>query len=406
MGDFMKTENNYDVIRYILRNHASREKPIARKKIEDLATEMDCKVGRTAIRGFMEKELVLTYETEEECDELLRDWRVDERAVIFRKKGPNSDRTIGYWMLEAITESEWMYLMDSVLYSKILTKKEADNLAKRITCLAGKNVDALTEYRCRMYNQPYFIGNEDINENAGYIESRVLKQVHLIRKAIEENKRVKFNLCVYDYSNQQVRLVPYGKHGKVLPEIPEKYKEDVHRVCIPFEIIFSNGRYYMLGVDLETVRNVDLKYKLYRIDLMEDVSTIEKEKGKELIEEQRGLNEVSDLYQYRMENPYMFTGNVERVRLRVDCDQLTQIVDWFGENFKVVGYDANEEEYYDIEVRVNPNSMIFWALQYSGCVEILDIEKKGNCNKNKESLRDKVRNSLKKALAKYEDKES
>ena len=39
----------------------------------------------------------------------------------------------------------------------------------------------------------------------------------------------------------------------------------------------------------------------------------------------------------------MFTGNVERVRLRVDCDQLTQIVDWFGENFKVVGYDANEE---------------------------------------------------------------
>ena len=59
-------------------------------------------------------------------------------------------------MLEAITESEWMYLMDSVLYSKILTKKEADNLAKRITCLAGKNVDALTEYRCRMYNQPYF----------------------------------------------------------------------------------------------------------------------------------------------------------------------------------------------------------------------------------------------------------
>ena len=56
----MKTENNYDVIRYILRNHASREKPIARKEIEDIATAMDCKVGRTAITGFMKKELVLT----------------------------------------------------------------------------------------------------------------------------------------------------------------------------------------------------------------------------------------------------------------------------------------------------------------------------------------------------------
>ena len=72
-GFYRETENNYDVIRYILRNHASREKPIARKEIEDLATAMDYKVGRTAIRGFMEKELVLTYETEEECDELLRD---------------------------------------------------------------------------------------------------------------------------------------------------------------------------------------------------------------------------------------------------------------------------------------------------------------------------------------------
>ena len=211
-----------------------------------------------------------------------------------------------------------------------------------------------------------------------------MKQVHLVRKALKEKKRVKFNLCVYDYSNQQVRLVPYGKHGKVLPETPEKYKEDVHRICIPFEIIFSNGRYYMLGADRETVRNVNLKYKLYRIDLMEDVSIIEKGKDKELIEkqiEQTGIYEKLDLYRYRMENPYMFTGNVERVRLRVDSDQFTQIVDWFGENFKVVGYDANEEGYYDIEVRVNPNSMIFWALQYSGCVEILDREEKGNRNK-------------------------
>ena len=58
----------------------------------------------------------------------------------------------------------------------------------------------------------------------------------------------------------------------MLPETPEKYKEDVHRICSPFDIIFSNGRYYMLGADLETERRTDLKYKLYRIDLMTDVT--------------------------------------------------------------------------------------------------------------------------------------
>jgi hypothetical protein len=73
-----------------------------------------------------------------------------------------------------------------------------------------------------------------------------------------------------------------------------------------------------------------------------------------------------------MENPYMFIGQVERVRIRVDADQFTQIVDWFSDNFRVVGFDADEDSYYDIEVRVNLNSFTFWVLQYSGCVEVLE----------------------------------
>ena len=53
-----------------------------------------------------------------------------------------------------------------------------------------------------------------------------------------------------------------------------------------------------------------------------------------------------------MENPYMFTGKVERVRIRIDADQFTQIVDQFSDRFKVVGYDADESKYYDIELKV------------------------------------------------------
>lgn len=60
-----------------------------------------------------------------------------------------------------------------------------------------------------------------------------------------------------------------------------------------------------------------------------------------------------------MENPYMFTGKVERVRIRIDADQFTQIVDQFSDRFKVVGYDADESKYYDIELKVNLNSFTF-----------------------------------------------
>ena len=397
--------SNDDIIREILREYASRENPIGKAEIikhviamgyvkgKDKSGKDKSKIKREAIDGFMDRMGARVYETEEECDEIIRECRVTEREIIFIKKGQEG-RTIGYWMMETLSDTEWMFLMDSVLNSKILTKKEADNLANRITFLAGKRFSVLTNYRHRMGNQPYFVGDDDIDEKVGYIESRVLQQVRLIRQAIKQGKKIKFNLCVYDYGNQKVRLVPYGRHGKVLPETPEKYKEDVHRICSPFDIIFSNGRYYMLGADLETERRTDLKYKLYRIDLMTDVII---NRAKAVTKEEVGLLELNDLFEYRMENPYMFTGKVERVRIRIDADQFTQVVDWFSDRFKVVGYDADENKYYDIELKVNLNSFTFWVLQYSGCVEVLDRGKKGE-----KSYRNKIKETLKKALEKYE----
>ena len=40
----------------------------------------------------------------------------------------------------------------------------------------------MTNYRHRMGNQPYFVGDDDIDEKVGYIESRVLQQVRLIEQ--------------------------------------------------------------------------------------------------------------------------------------------------------------------------------------------------------------------------------
>lgn len=385
---------NDDYIRDILREYSSREKPLREKAIMGYMEKRGHSIKRGVVKRFASRMGAREYTTEEECNEIIKECRVDEREIVFIKVGEEG-RTIGYWMLETISESEWMFLMDSVLYSKILTKKEADNLAKRITFLAGKSFSDLTKYRHKMKNQPYIVGDDDIDEKVGHIDSRVLKHVHLIREAIKEAKKVKFNLCVYDYGDQSVRLVPYGKHGKVLPETPARYREDVHRIVSPFEVIFSNGRYYMLGADLETERSTDLKYKLYRVDLMDDLSfaprTVAITKKEAGIEE-----ELANLFKYRMENPYMFTGKVERVRIRVDADQFTQIVDWFSDDFTVVD-DADEDLYYDIEVRVNLNSFTFWVLQYSGCVEVLDTGKKGD-----DSYRNHIKETLRKALERYE----
>ena len=139
--------SNDDIIRNILREYASREHPIGTKFIIEHANN----IKRTAIEGFAYRMGVRAYETEEECDEIIRECRVTEREILFVKKGPDG-RTIGYWLMETLSETEWMFLMDSVLNSKILTKKEADNLANRITFLVGKRFSDLTNYRQCMGN--------------------------------------------------------------------------------------------------------------------------------------------------------------------------------------------------------------------------------------------------------------
>lgn len=153
--------NNDDIIRDILREYSSRENPISAKSIIDKAEKGGTEIGRTVIKGFLNRMKAEEYQTEAECDEIIKKCWGDEREIIFVKKGQNG-RTIGYWMMEMLSESEWMFLMDSVINSKILTKKEADNLVKRITFLAGKRFSELTQYRHRMENQPYFVGDDDI----------------------------------------------------------------------------------------------------------------------------------------------------------------------------------------------------------------------------------------------------
>jgi len=392
---------NPDVIRQIMREHSSRENPLGITAISRYANDMGYSIGRNAIEGFMTKMNVKPYETEEECDELLQGCSSDLREIYFCKTSSEGRRTRGYWVMEALSDSEWMFIVDSIIYSKILTKRESENFAKRVTLLAGKKVSDLMKYRYRMEDQPYFVGDEDIDETVGHIESRVLKQVKLIREAIKLKKKVKFNLCVYDYGDQNVRIVPYGKHGKVLPETPDRYREDVHRVVSPFEVVYSNGRYYMLGADLDTERNPELKYKLYRIDLMEDLTINRKDA---ITKEEAGIqDELMNLYKYRLENPYMFTGKVEKVRIRVDADQLTPIVDWFSDDFEVIrsiekesdDFDTEDAAFYDIDVKVNLNSFRFFVLQYSGCIEVL--ERKGD-----NSYRNSIKDTLKIALKKYE----
>ena len=262
-------------------------------------------------------------------------------------RSTNGRRT-NYWIEGAITDAELGLLVDMVLSSKILTQKESQSLASRLIQLSGKELDDAMKYRHRVKKQPY-IAKE--NYELPVAVSEVAQRAYLVRKAIEQQKKVCFTLNVYDYDGKHIYLKPCGK------------KE---RICSPYDLIMSNGRYYALGS--ETEQSGSIRYKLWRVDLMTNLS-ITNETAKTAKE--AGISaELDDISKYRRENPYMFLGEKRNVRFKVERDYFTQVVDWFGDDFKVIPPQKGEEideSYLTIQVRVSTNSFIFWVLQYGGC---------------------------------------
>lgn len=47
------------------------------------------------------------------------------REVYFCKTSHEGRLTKGYWVMKILSDSEWMYIIDNIIYSKILTKKSS-----------------------------------------------------------------------------------------------------------------------------------------------------------------------------------------------------------------------------------------------------------------------------------------
>lgn len=284
------------------------------------------------------------------------------KACIYCERDIDKKKT-NYWIENVISDDELRYLLDSVLYSKILSTEQAIDLCNRIIALSGEKFRKHTLYVENMHKQLY-IGDAD-----------VLKNISLIQEGILQHKKIKFTLNVFK---------PVYDRAKKKHKIKMVPCDSKTRICSPYDIVVSNGKYYLLAANNYLEQKGT--YTIYRIDLMTDVKitrAVAKSKS------EAGLTATDNLTKHRVENPYMFTGDVRPVKIRVKSDQFTQIVDWFGDNFEIINEDT--EDYIDITVKVNKNAVIYWVLQYSTCVEVLEPA----------AFREEIRNIINDAAQKY-----
>ena len=241
----------------------------------------------------------------------------------------------GYKLLSReFDDAELRILIDSVLFSKSISTKQAKGLIEKIRSLSSRFFNAKVTH---VSNLPEL--NRTINKEAMY-------SLDKINDAISEKKQISF---IYNTIGTDFKLHP---------------KREREYIVNPYQIVANNGRFYLI-CNYDKYDNVSH----YRIDRMTDVRVLDKKIKplKDVPELAHGLN----LPKHMAEHVYMFSGESVDITILVEKFLMDDLVDWFGNGFHIL---EETDDMLKIRVRMNPRAMRFWALQYGPYAEVLTPE--------------------------------
>jgi predicted DNA-binding transcriptional regulator YafY len=243
-------------------------------------------------------------------------------------------------------------LIDSALFSKQLTQKQAKELIQKL---------------CKQGNR-YFSAKVSHISNLPELQYADNKQMiyvlDAVNDAIAKKKKISFT-----YNS-------YGMDFKLHP------KREAPYIVNPYHIVANNSHFYLIG-NYDKYDNVSH----YRLDKMTCVSILdEKAKPqKEVKDFAQGFN----LPTHMAEHIYMFSGPSVPVKLRTDESMMNELIDWLGKDFRIRKLD--EDGTIEVALRCNEGAMFYWALQYGPYVEIVEPE----------SLRNRLADAVKGMYHKY-----
>jgi len=260
----------------------------------------------------------------------------------------------GYRLLSReFDDAELRILIDSVLFSKSISTRQAKELIKKIRSLASKNFNAKVSHVCNL---------PDLNRT---VNKQALYSIDTINDAIAEKKKISF---IYN---------DIGPDFKLHPRRPEEY------IVNPYQIVANNGKFYIIG-NYDKYDNV----AHFRIDRMTDVKMLDSrvKPMKDIPELENGLN----LPKHMAEHIYMFSGPSISVKIETTVDMMSNLVDWFGTDFRVLKQDDDKMI---VRINCNETAMKYWALQYGLYVEVLEPK----------SLREHIKEDIVTMSKKYAD---
>jgi predicted DNA-binding transcriptional regulator YafY len=299
--------------------------------------------------------------TQQEIIRLLKsnyDMECDRRSVknnilCLRELGYDISIDGGYYLVQREFEDvELRMLIDSVLFSKQLTQKQAKELIQKL---------------CKQGNR-YFSAKVSHISNLPELQYADNKQMmyvlDAVNDAITKKKKISFT-----YNS-------YGIDFKLHP------KREVLYIVNPYQIVANNFHFYLIG-NYDKYDNVSH----YRLDRMTGVTILD-EKAKP----QKEVKDFADgfnLPRHMAEHIYMFSGPSVLVKLRTDESMMNELIDWLGKDFRIRKLDTDGT--IEIALYCNENAIFYWALQYGPYVEIVEPE----------NLRSRIADAVKGMYHKY-----
>ena len=286
-----------------------------------------------------------------ECDRR----SVKNNIVYLKDLGYEISMEDGYYLMQRdFNDAELRMLIDSVLFSKNLTKVQAKRLIEKLKKQSNRYFSAKVSH---ISNLP------DLQHGDN---KQLMYALDAVNDAISKNKKISFTYNVY------------GTDFQLHP------KRDMKYVVNPYQIVANNGFYYLIG-------NYD-KYNdvsHYRLNKMTNVEILD-----ERVKPKKEIKDFSQGYslpRHMAEHIYMFGGSSVRVKMLAPEKMMTELIDWFGKDFRLRKTKIDGQ--IEVVVKVNENAMFFWALQYGLYVEVLEPK----------SLRDRVSSAVTEMAKKYEN---
>lgn len=238
--------------------------------------------------------------TQQEIIRLLRsnyDMECDRRSVknnilCLKELGYEISMDDGYFLAEREFEDvELRMLIDSVLFSKQLTQKQAKALIEKLRKQGNRYFSAKVSHISNLPDMQYADNKQ------------LMYALDTVNDAIAGKKKIRF---IYN---------SYGTDFKLHPKREQAY------IVSPYQIVANNSHFYLIG---NYEKYDDISH--YRFDKMTCVKMLD-ERAKpqsEMKDFMKGFN----LPKHMAEHIYMFSGKIVTVRFLAPVNMMNELIDW------------------------------------------------------------------------------